>query len=217
MITDPYKLIEKHFKEDKSIFKNFKIFEAGFGDLGYIMDFYYKIPFSKYLGIEIFEKHELRISNLKKDGTRGSSSNGKDDEYERYVNYFNESEQKIKLTREQFMEIFFIEYETMIESHIVENDRSIEKYDLGIFSNIFHKFSDKTIPINILKWFRENSTENSFLYFKVMKTKSPYENIDFIYTKKDIEELVVSFKGEIITQDESDENFNSYLLSKKHT
>jgi len=181
---EPYCLIENHFTEHKSKFRDFKLFEAGFGDLGFTLDFFYKIPFSKYCGIEKFKKHELKISALDENG-RGLHSNSNDDEYERYVNYFSDSIQTSKLTRGQFTDIFHIEYETLVENYIWKNKENAENYNLGIFSNIFHKIPNKSVPINILTWFQENSKDDAFLYFKVMKTeKYAYKNIDFIYSNR---------------------------------
>ena len=215
---DPYKLILEFFSNNKQDeFKKMSLFEAGFGDLGCLLDLYYELPFHIYHGIEKYEESRLSVTHDDELGSRSSGTySSSDSTYLRYLNYVESTKVKNTLHENEFDSTFKLEFEKNIEHYFLNNSNCNHNYGIGIFSNLFHKFPDKQLPQNIVNWFYSNSSPDSYLLFTVM-TSDLYalNGIDFIYNESDIKELLKQFPGIIISQSSFD-SFDTYLVKKKH-
>ncbi len=217
---NPYHVLENYFSNRKNLFSEFSLFEAGFYDFGYVLDLYYKLPFKKYDGLEKYKECELRVLFKNADDSRssGGAYYSQESIYDRYLRYCENTQIRTPINIDKFSEIFTLKFETPIEQYINENSTINELFDIGfdigIFSKLFHKFSDKNIPKKIVSWFYKTSKVNSFLYFTVMTSEEfACKGIDDIYTQEDISELKACFPGKVVEMFRCD-SFETYLIRK---
>jgi len=221
-MTLPYKLLTNYLLQERSnYFHDKTIFEAGFRDIGYILQLYKNFRFFQYTGVDIIRENELMISyNHDKPIPDTTIQIGGDTAFKRYQSYCNDSNNISPFNQEQFEKIFKLNFETTIENYIQNNPIISPKINVAIFNKLFHRLENKEIPKKILNWLKINSSNNSLLLFSVnLENQEIYENKDesinigdYIYTENDVLSLINSVNGVTIFKEFQDKYFLSCLV-----
>lgn len=220
--NSPYKLLIEFLQdEDPDFLDDLVIFEAGFEDLGFILQLYKAYPFYKYIGIQKENETILRITfdhdNHFQDTIPFSEN---ETVYSKYLQYAMELKMVNPFSLEQFQNLIDLRFNTKIEDYILYHSTIIPKFKIGIFNRLFHQLESKEIGWQIVKWFQSNSTSDSLLLFSVnIGNRELYEKVDpglipesYMYTKEDIEILIHSVDGKILKSEFQDTFFISLLL-----
>ena len=122
---DIYSLLLYYIQESSKSFHECVIFEAGFGDLGPIIELYHRHPFNKYIGIETINESEVFVTFPNPDG-KGRTSGGtylNDGLYEKYENWCQHKPEIVqkKLSKIEFSHKFQLKLNTKIEEFIAED------------------------------------------------------------------------------------------------
>ncbi len=214
-MSNPYTLIEQFITNEKPyVLKDMCILEFGFGDFGQLLDLYRLAPFRKYYGYEKFSEEELSITVKDGNGRAGAVVSNPCSIYDKYVGYCEIEEIENRLSEIEFGSTFSLSFEETIEGFL-KSPRTNNLYDIGVFSKVFNKISDKSIPIKMVDWYFKNSNKQAFLLITVMTSKTyMVEGIDWIYSDEDLNELLEHFPGEIIGESNLNGNFVSVLKRK---
>ncbi len=157
--TNPYKLLAQYkHQASQDYFKYKYIFEAGFKDLKDAIDFYLECNFKKFQGVDIEPESQTMSDN----------------EFVPCQNHFDTYIEQCKIkvintpmSQDEFNVVFNRNNKTKIEDFIEVNPKVKEKFDVGVFTKLFHLLDDKEIPMQIVKWFNKNSNENALMLFSV--------------------------------------------------
>ncbi len=211
-MSSPYDLIETHVIRGNSFALTGKsIVEFGFGDLAPIIELHNNAPFRKYRGYEIMPATDVCFTPCSGIGPVVVNPSTV---YDKYVGYSNHTKKVNILPEADFSSIFQLKFEHSIENFLDELVNG-QKFDVAIFSNVFHKIRDRSIPHRMLDWFNCNSNPGAFLLVKVMTTEQyAHQGIDWIYSERELQELFEHFPGQALAK-QCDEHFTSYLIQRQ--
>lgn len=210
---NPYNLLTEHLlKPDADPNEKIRIFEAGFGDVGQVMDLYNHLIFDHYTGVEIDTEANVSFTHQNSDGIGRSGVAHHGSIYQKYLNYFEESQNGEPMNIEEFKSIFDLHFEKSVMDFVLHRIELKGKPTIGIFHNLFHKFERKEVPLQIIRWFKSISKPDSLILISIMTgDRYAYPNIDYIYSVKDKETLLNEFNGTIIKHTKEDP-FEKFLI-----
>ncbi|MBK9632003.1 MAG: hypothetical protein IPO62_13220 [Saprospiraceae bacterium] len=139
--------------------------------------------------------------------------------YENYTDLCNGNCINTPMEKNEFNVVFNLNNNTNIQDFIESNPNVLEKFDIGVFTKLFHLLPDKEIPKQIIKWFYKNSTEKALMLFNVSTNNiNPYtgEEVYNILTHNsyEISELIELFNGVQFVRSNED-SFELILIEKR--
>ncbi|MBK7811307.1 MAG: hypothetical protein IPI50_08720 [Saprospiraceae bacterium] len=208
---NPYNLLTQlNHDATPDYYRNKYIFEAGFNNLENAIEFYLKCNFKKFQGVDIEPECATIIDNELV--TRQSY-------YETYTELCNSNCISTPMEKNEFSVVFNLNNNTNIQDFIESNPNVEEKFDIGVFTRLFHLLSDKEIPKQIGEWSYNNSTEKALMLFNVRTNNiNPYTgqvvyNI-LTHNSYEISELIELFNGVQVVRNKVD-SFELILIEKR--
>ncbi|MBK6701430.1 MAG: hypothetical protein IPG55_16400 [Saprospiraceae bacterium] len=208
---NPYNLLTQlNHDANPDYYRHKYIFEAGFNDLENAIKFYLKYNFKKFQGVDI-EPECATIINKELVPVQSY--------YETYTELCSSNCINTPMEKNEFNVVFNLNNNTNIQDFIESNPNVIEKFDIGVFTRLFHLLNDKEIPKQIVKWFYNNSTEKALMLFNVSTNNiNPYtgEEVYNILTHNsyEISELIELFNGVQVVRSNED-SFELILIEKR--
>lgn len=219
---NPYKLLKDYLNENNQItLSDSNLFEAGFGFIAYVFEFYNKYQFKEYTGIECSTEGSIqtffseRIINPEEQINFDSLSTM----YERFQRFQNLDSLQRDLSRNKFDSIFHFVFKITIKDYILQNPKMLKLFHIGIFNKILH-LDTKENALNSVKWFQENSCKNALMLITLNILnkdvyQANYNNLELKqheYNQDDIKKLINAAKGKLIKQEFIDDYFLSILI-----
>ncbi len=207
----PYQLIKDHItRQDPTALEGKSIIEFGFGDIAPIYELYRESSFLHYYG---YDKNNAERIPCTSSLTNDLVFSGPKEPYNIYTQFSQNTENSNILSPSDFYDIFKIKTEHSIQEFL-GNPTMGMKFDIAIFSNVFHKIQDRVIPHDILDWYYSNSNPKASLLIKIMISDTfANEEIDWIYSQDEIDDLLRHFPGRIIAEIRNPD-FISLLIEK---
>ncbi len=200
---NPYNLLTQlNHDANPDYYRHKYIFEAGFNNLENAFEFYVKYKCKKFQGVDI--EPECALESY----------------YETYIELCNSNCINTPMEKNEFNVVFNLNNNTNIQDYIESNPNVIEKFDIGVFTKIFHLLNDKEIPKQIVKWFYNNSTEKALMLFNVRTNNINHytgEVVNNILTHNsyEISELIELFNGVQVVRSNED-SFELILIEKRY-
>lgn len=208
---NPYNLLTQlNHEANPDYYRHKYIFEAGFGSLKNVIEFYLKYNFNKFQGVEIEPNSNKNIDN---------EIDPPENYYENYTDLCNDNCINIRMEKNEFNVVFNLNNNISIQDFIESNPIVLEKFDIGVFTNLFHLLPDKVIPKQIVKWFYNNSTEKALMLFNVrtnnINTHTGKEiNKILTHNSYEISELFELFNGAQVDSINLN-SFELFLIEKR--
>ncbi len=208
---NPYNLLTQlNHDANPDYYSHKYIFEAGFNDLKNAIEFYLKYNFKKFQGVDIEPDVDTIIDNR---------IVPHENYYENYTDLCNGNCINTPMEKNEFNVIFNLNNNTNIQDFIESNPNVLEKFDIGVFTKLFHLLPDKEIPKQIIKWFYKNSTEKALMLFNVRTNNINHctsEEVDNILThdSNEISELIELFNG-VQVERINVNSFELFLIEKR--